>query len=88
MRSNFKNSLYTSVDTPSKPKKDFDTMIEAISMVALKHKVNVKAMSHDQILNFVERRKNEINDEFKIIDENKKAQKKVKNKETEKKKYW
>ena len=57
-------------------------------MVALKQKVNVKAMSHDQILNFVERRKNEINDEFKIIDENKKAQKKVKNKETDRKKYW
>ena len=47
MRSNFKNSLYTSIDTPSKPKKDFDTMIEAISMVALKHKVNVKAMNHN-----------------------------------------
>lgn len=88
MRSNFKNSLYTSIDTPSKPKKDFDAMIEAISMVALKHKVNVKAMNHEQVLNFVERRKNEINDEFKIIDENKKAQKQIKNKEPDRKKYW
>ena len=30
MRSNFKNSLYTSVDTPSTPKKDIETMKEAI----------------------------------------------------------
>lgn len=88
MRSNFKNSLYTSADNNLKKKKDFDTMIEAISMIALKHKVNVKAMNHEQVLNFVERRKNEINDEFKIIEENKKNRKEVNNKEPERKKYW
>lgn len=51
-----------------KEKRDFDTMIAAITNVAVMNKIDVKTYNHEQILNFVRKHSKQINDEFKILD--------------------
>lgn len=76
---NFRNTSVSTLGLDKKPKRDFDIMLEAITMVALKHKVNLKVMNHEQVLAFVERKKSEVDDEYKNIEQNKKLSNKQNN---------
>lgn len=76
---NFRNTSVSPSGQEKKPKRDFNIMLEAITMVALKHKVNLKVMNHQQVLDFVERKKSEVDDEYKNIEQNKKVSKKPNN---------
>lgn len=67
-----------------KEKKDFDMMINCIATVAMLKKVNVKAMTSDGIMNFAKKYANEINQEYKRMEE----MKKVNLIKKEDKKYW
>lgn len=76
---NFRNTSVSPLGQEKKTKRDFNIMLEAITMVALKHKVNLKVMNHQQVLDFVERKKSEVDDEYKNIEQNKKVLKKPNN---------
>lgn len=66
-------------------KKDFDIMINCIVTVATLKKVNIKAMTSDGVINFAKKYANEINEEYKRMEDMKKANP---HKKEEKKKYW
>jgi len=68
-----------------KEKKDFDMMINCIATVATLKKVNIKAMTSEGIMNFTKKYANEINEEYKRMEDMKKANLP---KKEEKKKYW
>lgn len=56
-----------------KNKKDFNLMIEAVAMVALKQKRNVKKWNSDEIIEFIKKNKNEVWEELRILERSKKA---------------
>lgn len=68
-----------------KDKKDFNVMLECISTVATLKKVNVRTLSSDGIMAFAKKYAQEINDEYKRIQDMKKAKEP---KKEEKKKFW
>lgn len=55
-----------------KEKKDFNLIIACISNVATLKKVNVKTMTSDAIMNFTKKYANEINEEYKRMEDMKK----------------
>lgn len=68
-----------------KEKKDFNLMIACIANVATLKKVNVKTMTSDGIMNFAKKYANEINEEYKRMED---MRKENLPKKEEKKKYW
>lgn len=73
---NFNNSNLDGFNgIAERKKKDFDSMIEAILMVALQNKIDVKKMNHEEIINFVKKEKSNIEKELKTIEQNKKNSK-------------
>lgn len=67
-----------------KEKKDFNVIIEAMSMVACLKKIDVKRMDSDAVLAFAKKYAEDINKEYKRID----TLKKYKQKKEERAKFW
>lgn len=68
-----------------KEKRDFDMMISCIATIAAFKKVNIKAMTSESIINFAKKYANEINEEYKRMEDMKKVNLP---KKEDKKKYW
>lgn len=62
-----------------KNKRDLNLIVEAVAMVALKQKRNVKKWTSDQIIEFVKKNKNEVWEELRILERNKKVENEDKN---------
>lgn len=83
-----KRDIIKSNETPSlkwKEKKDFNMMLTCISTIAIFKKVNIKLMTSEEILSFTKKYSNEINEEYKRMENMKKIST---NRKEEKKKYW
>lgn len=69
-----------------KEKKDFNLIIESISIIACLKKIDVKKMSSDEIISFTKKYASEIGDEYKRMEYAKKNFNL--NKKEKPNKYW
>lgn len=64
-----------------KKKKDLNLMVEAVAMVALKQKIDVKKKqwNSDQIIDFIKKNRNEVWEELRILERTQKVENEQKN---------
>lgn len=64
-----------------KKKKDLNLMVEAVAMVALKQKIDVKKKqwNSDQIIEFIKKNRSEVWEELRILERSQKVENEQKN---------